>query len=127
MGKRPANAKGMSPVRPAFTGMERNAMLEAFGALWLAVREWWASWFELTPRARKVLRRTLFVAWLVWALIAPFTAGYFVGAYVLPVWLIVRVWRLWRAAKRKRAARVERKRTRVREPRVITITFGRQG
>lgn len=114
MGKRYANATGerVEPQVRTFTGGERNAMIEAFGALWLAVCEWWASWFSLTPRARKVLRRTLIVAWVVWALIAPYAAGFFVGAYLLPAWLIVRVWKLQRALRRKRAERKARPRVR---------------
>ena len=127
MGKRYANAEGqrVEPEVRVFTGGERNAMVEAFGALWLAVREWWASWFSLTPRARKVLRRVLVVAWVVWALIAPSAAGYFVGAWLLPAWLIVRVWKLQGAIRRKHAERKARpQRERTRKQREVRITWG---
>lgn len=127
MGKRPANTTGerVEPRERVFTGTEGNAMVEAFGALWLAVREWWASWFELTPLARKVLRRTLWVAFIVWALIAPYAAGYFVGGYLLPLWVLRRLWRAYRAVKAWRTAKRERpKRVREAKRRSVTVSWG---
>src|SRR5690349_12004550 len=88
MGKRYANAteERVEPAVRVFKGGEWNALLEDLGAAWLSVREAWASIFNLTPRARKILRRILIVAWIVWALFAPYAAGWFVGGYLLPAW-----------------------------------------
>lgn len=126
-GKAPANADTV--VEVPFTGHEGRAMREALGAAYLALREWWASWFELTPRAKRIVRRTLALAWVVTAFIAPVGFSVWSGKYLVPALMLWLVWKAYRAMKRAaRASKARRGEKRVagggKKSRRILIQWG---